>query len=49
MCIQTKKIAGFINSSKGNDPIVSPNYQFVDVINDKDGDITIDIYILTMF
>ena len=33
-----KNIAGFINSSKGRDPTVRPNCQFVEVINDKDGD-----------
>ena len=29
--------ARFINNSKGRDPTVRPNYQFVEVINDKDG------------
>jgi hypothetical protein len=33
-----KNISGFINSSKGRDPNVRPNCQFVEVINDKDGD-----------
>ena len=33
-----KNIVGFINSSKGRDPNVWPNCQFVEVINDKDGD-----------
>ena len=32
-----KNISGFINSSKGRDPTVRPNCQFVEVINDKDG------------
>ena len=30
-----KNIAGFINSSRGRDPNVSLNCQFVEVINDK--------------
>ena len=33
-----KNIAGFINSSKGKDPTIRPNCQFVEVINDKEGD-----------
>jgi hypothetical protein len=33
-----KNIAGFINSSQGRDPIVRPNFQFVEVTNDKYGD-----------
>jgi hypothetical protein len=33
-----KNIAGFINSSKGRDPNVRLNCQFVEVINDKYGD-----------
>ena len=38
MYIHTQNIAGFINNSKGRDPIVRPNCQFVEVINDKDED-----------
>jgi hypothetical protein len=38
-CTHThKNIAGFINSSKGRDPTIRLNCQFVEVINDKDGD-----------
>ena len=33
-----KNIAGFINSSRGRDPNIRPNCQFVEVINDRDGD-----------
>jgi SET domain-containing protein len=33
-----KNIAEFINSSRGRDPNVRPNCQFVEVINDRDGD-----------
>jgi hypothetical protein len=33
-----KNILGFINSSKRMDPNLRPNCQFVEVINDKDGD-----------
>ena len=33
-----KNIVGFINSSKGRDPTIRLNCQFVKVINDKDGD-----------
>lgn len=33
-----KKITGFINSSKGKDPTIRWNYKFVEVINDKYGD-----------
>jgi hypothetical protein len=32
-----KNIAGFINSSRGRDPIIRPNFEIVDVINDKHG------------
>jgi hypothetical protein len=32
-----KNIVVFINSSKGRDPTLRPNCQFVEVINDKDG------------
>ena len=31
-----KNIVGFINSSRGRDPNVRPNCQFVEVINDRD-------------
>ena len=33
-----KKIAGFKISSKENDPTIRPIWQFVEVINDKEGD-----------
>ena len=33
-----KNIAGFIYSSKWRDPNVRPNCQFVEFINDRDGD-----------
>lgn len=32
-----KNIGGFKNSSKGRDPTIRPNCQFIEVINDKDG------------
>jgi hypothetical protein len=43
-----KNIAGFINSSKGRDPTVRPNCQFVEVINDKDGDMEREVDRLIM-
>ena len=43
-----KNTAGFINSSKGRDPTVRLNCQFVEVINDKDGDMERDVDRLTM-
>ena len=43
-----KNIARFINSSKGRDPIVRPNCQFVEVINDKDGDMEREVDRLIM-
>ena len=41
-------IAGFINSSRGRDPNVRPNCQFVEVINDRDGDMERDVDRLIM-
>ena len=38
-----KSIAGFINSSRGRDPNVRPNCQFVEVINDRDGNMERDV------
>ena len=43
-----KNISDFINSSKGRDPIVRPNCQFVEVINDKDEDMEREVDILIM-
>ena len=43
-----KNIVGFINSSKGRDPNVRPNCQFVEVINDKDGDMEREVDRLIM-
>jgi hypothetical protein len=43
-----KNIAVFINSSKGRDPNVRPNSQFVEVINDKDGDMEREVDRLIM-
>ena len=43
-----KNIIGFIKSSKGRDPTVRPNCQFVEVINDKDGDMEREVDILMM-
>ena len=43
-----KNIAGFINSSRGRDPNVRPNCQFIEVINDRDGDMDIEVDILIM-
>ena len=43
-----KSIGGFINSSKGRDPNVRPNCQFVDVINDNDGDVEREVDRLIM-
>jgi hypothetical protein len=43
-----KNISGFINSSKGRDPNVRPNCQFVEVINDKDGDMEREVDRLIM-
>ena len=44
-----KYIVGFINSSRGRDPNVRPNCQFVEVINDRDGDMERDVDRLIMF
>ena len=43
-----KNIARFINSSRGRDPNVRPNCQFVEVINDRDGDMERDVNRLIM-
>ena len=43
-----KNIAGFINSSKGKDPTIRPNFQFVEVINNKDGDMEREVDRLIM-
>jgi len=43
-----KNIARFINSSKGRDPTIRPNCHFVEVINDKDGDMERELDILIM-
>jgi hypothetical protein len=43
-----KNISGFINSSKGRDSNVRPNCQFVEVINDKDGDMEREVDRLIM-
>ena len=43
-----KNIVGFINSSRGRDPNVRPNCQFVEVINDRDGDMERDVDRLIM-
>ena len=43
-----KNIAGFINSSKGKDPTIRPNCQFVEVINDKEGDMERQVEIFIM-
>ena len=43
-----KNIAWFINNSKGRDPTVRPNCQFVEVINDKDGDMEREVDRLIM-
>ena len=43
-----KNISGFINSSKGRDPNVRPNCQFVEVMNDKDGDMEREVDRLIM-
>jgi hypothetical protein len=43
-----KNIVGFINSSKGRDPTVRSNCQFVEVISDKDGDMEGEVDILIM-
>jgi hypothetical protein len=43
-----KNIAVFINSSRGRDPNVRPNFQFVDVINDRDGDMEREVDRLIM-
>ena len=43
-----KNIAGFINGSRGRDPNVRPNCQFVEVINDRDGDMERDVDRLIM-
>ena len=43
-----KNISGFINSSKGRDPNVRPNWQFIEVINDKDGDMEREVDRLIM-
>jgi hypothetical protein len=48
-CAYTQKnIAGFINNSKGRDPTVRSNCQFVEVIHDKDGDMERELDILIM-
>ena len=44
-----KNLARFINSSRGRDPNVRPNCQFVEVINDRDGDMEREVDILIMF
>ena len=41
-------IVGFINSSKRRYPIVRPICQFVEVINDKDGEMEIEVDRLIM-
>ena len=43
-----KNIVGFINSSKGRDPNVRLNCPFVEVINDKDGDMEREVDRLIM-
>ena len=43
-----KNIAVFINSSKGRDPTIRLNCQFVEVINDKDRDMEREVDILIM-
>ena len=43
-----KNIAGFINSSNGRDPNVRPNCQFVEVINDSNGDMEREVDSLIM-
>ena len=43
-----KNIAGFINSSRGRYPNVRPNCQFVEVINDRDGDMEREVDRLIM-
>lgn len=43
-----KNIAGFINSSKGRDPTVRLNCQFLEVINNKDGNMEREIDRLIM-
>ena len=43
-----KNIAGFINSSKGKDPTIRPNCQFVEVINDKEGEMERQVEIFIM-
>ena len=43
-----KNIEKFINSSKGRDNTVRPNCQFVEVINDKYGDMEIEVDRLIM-
>jgi hypothetical protein len=43
-----KNIASFINNSKGRDPNVRPSCQFVEVINDKDGEMEREVDILIM-
>ena len=48
VCVHTQNIAGFINSIKGRDPIVRSKCQFVEVINDKDGDLERDVDKLIM-
>ena len=40
-----KNIVGFINNSRGKDPNVRPNCQFVEVINDNDGEVDILIMV----
>ena len=37
-----KNIPRFINSNKARDPTIRRNFQFVEVINDKDGDMERD-------
>jgi sugar-specific transcriptional regulator TrmB len=43
-----KNIVEFINSSRGMYPIVRPNCQFVEVINDRDGDMEREVDRLIM-
>ena len=43
-----KNIKGFINSSRGRDPNVRPNCQFIEVVNDRDGDMERDVDRLIM-
>ena len=43
-----KNTIGFMKNSKGRDPTVRPNCQFVEVINDKDGDMEWDVDRLIM-